>query len=648
MSCRHNNKNYEGKGISITEIHAAVLNMSAGGRALLEKEQRQKQIEESNKTISVNAYELWMAELEKSIKFDLAPKTICLLTCLSAYSAEPQNNMMKGESSIGKTWNAVNVIKYFPSEDVWLLGGLSPTALVHDKAQLEDEGTGEPLDENYVSDYMKEWRLDHPDATKKEEKQVYNEKKAEWDAIPKKYVVDLSHRILLFLDAPHIDTFNKLRPILSHDTYEITYKFTDKSTDGLATQTVVMRGFPATIFCTTDKDWIEDLATRSFTATPSTTPEKLKAAIVLTARRKSYPWEFKKDDGEEYREYIRSLKKELLNGWIPIVPFLPELAAVTPSSLGRDMRDFSHISTLIEMMGLLHFYARPKVLIDDEKYVLVTIKDFLNILKVWRDIEETTRTGLGGEEITIFKNLVDLEHTLDYITLKDLVMRYNQEQAKKISSSTARKYLDSLCDVGLVDKQHDDRNKENYPDANARQNLYRSLKVPDDAISRAWKNAVPFFTETRLLDWFTALLQNSSQKQAKCIIASNEGNINHLVALDENGEVVGKQFVADLFKTEYSLPPKTLDAPTKLEEEPEKGSSESKPTLLGEDLEKIWVDAKTVLEKVEGEAGWFIFQHEMERRGYHSKQLPDLIQPLLDRGLLSRTVDTIKLGERKE
>lgn len=190
-----------------------------------------------------DAYHSWISELEKEIKFDLSAKAIALLTCLSAYSGDPQNLMFKGDSSIGKTWVAVNVTKYFPKDDVWMLGALSPTALVHDKGQLEDASTGEPLDENHVRTYMNQWRIDNPEATKEQEKAKYHEVLQEWEAVPKKYVVDLSHRILLFLESPHVETFNRLRPILSHDTWEITYKFTDKDASrNMSTQTVTLRG----------------------------------------------------------------------------------------------------------------------------------------------------------------------------------------------------------------------------------------------------------------------------------------------------------------------------------------------------------------------------------------------------------------------
>lgn len=47
-----------------------------------------------------------------------------------------------------------------------------------------------------------------------------------------RYIIDLRNKILVFLEAPHFETYNILRPILSHDASEISYKVTDKTATG--------------------------------------------------------------------------------------------------------------------------------------------------------------------------------------------------------------------------------------------------------------------------------------------------------------------------------------------------------------------------------------------------------------------------------
>ena len=72
--------------------------------------------------------------------------------------------------------------------------------------------------------------------------------------------------------------------------------------------------------------------------------------------------------------------------------------------------------------------------------------------------------------------------------------------------------------------------------------------------------------------------------------------------------------------------------------------TEETAVSLGE-LQQVLNDARAVLEVAGGEMGWLAFQEAMNRRGYHLKQIPELIQPLIDFGHLVRTETTIRLPE---
>lgn len=84
-------------------------------------------------------------DLGKRIKKDRSTKLSVLFTGLSGYLSQPINLFLKGESGVGKSYNVVETLKYFPQEDIWLLGGLSPKALIHDHGVLLNE-YGEPID----------------------------------------------------------------------------------------------------------------------------------------------------------------------------------------------------------------------------------------------------------------------------------------------------------------------------------------------------------------------------------------------------------------------------------------------------------------------------------------------------------------------
>ncbi len=42
-----------------------------------------------------------------------------------------------------------------------------------------------------------------------------------------KKLIDLSHKVLMFLDIPRPELFNALMPLLSYDKYEVEYEFVD-------------------------------------------------------------------------------------------------------------------------------------------------------------------------------------------------------------------------------------------------------------------------------------------------------------------------------------------------------------------------------------------------------------------------------------
>lgn len=141
-----------------------------------------------------------------TIKKDEENKLITFLCQLSAYTESSQFNIsFNAPSSTGKSYIPTEIARLFPEEDVIEIGYCSPTAFFHD-----------------VGEYQKE---------------------------KKGYLVDLSRKILVFLDQPHTQLLERLRPLLSHDRKEITLKITDKTQKfGLKTKNVLLRGYPSVIF----------------------------------------------------------------------------------------------------------------------------------------------------------------------------------------------------------------------------------------------------------------------------------------------------------------------------------------------------------------------------------------------------------------
>jgi len=141
-----------------------------------------------------------------TIKRDETNKVITFLAQLSAYTENSQINIsFNAPSSTGKSFIPLEIVSLFPEEDVIKLGNCSPTAFYHEQG--------------------------------------------EYDKATNTIKVDLSRKILIFLDQPSTQLLERLRSLLSHDEKVIMAKITDKNQKGgNRTKTVAIKGFPVVIF----------------------------------------------------------------------------------------------------------------------------------------------------------------------------------------------------------------------------------------------------------------------------------------------------------------------------------------------------------------------------------------------------------------
>ena len=464
----------------------------------------------------------FMLYIGRTVKHDKMTSNLVLKTGFSAYTKEPLNVFLRGESSIGKTYVVVNSLTVFPKEDVWFLGGLSPTALVHDRGLLVDKNN-EPIE--YVSKPER-------DATpeEKEAYQAYREKMK-----TAHYLVDLQGKILVFLEAPNPETFNKLRPVLSHDVWEISYKFTDKASKGgpLQTMHVIIRGWPATVFCSTSERFIQDLATRSFTFTPETTEAKYKDANILSGSKVAFPWKYEQDltQGllESYVTYFKNHMKELQ----AIIPYAETFGKLFPAKFPRSMRDFKHVLGLIQVNALFHLAQRPLLVRklkfeiegkdpaipeyreEQHVYVMAVKQDYDDVMNLWKAIRETTETSAAGHHLTFFHQIVEpMSKKNSTFTVADLTDAWNEKFPDRKSSDAIRNWVVFLCDIGYMTKEPDPNDK--------RQNL---LKVIQEKINRNYtqNDLSVFFTLDSLKAWLN---------EARSITAENHISLRENLIID--------------------------------------------------------------------------------------------------------------------
>ncbi len=289
-----------------------------------------------------------------TIKKDETNKIITFLCELSAYTESSQFNIsFNAPSSTGKSYIPTEIARLFPEKDIVEIGYCSPTAFFHDVGEYDEERKG--------------------------------------------YIVDLSRKILIFLDQPHTQLLERLRPLLSHDKKEINIKITDKSQKfGLKTKNVLLRGYPSVIFCTAGLRIDEQEATRFLLLSPETKQEKLREAIQEKIKKES--------DSAAYKEALNNNpERKLLRNRIMAIKQakIKEIKIASPDIIEkkvldnkmlkpRHARDVGRLISLIKANALLNLWFRKK----EGSTITASDDDIEKAFKIWDSISESQELNL--------------------------------------------------------------------------------------------------------------------------------------------------------------------------------------------------------------------------------------------------------------
>ena len=425
-------------------------------------EELQKKLEQA--AMNPFLFQKIMDNLSKTVREDESVKFAVFFTCFSAYTKEPLNTFIRGPPSTGKSYGCVQTCQCFPEKDILNIGSGSPKFLIRQQGVLVDS-SGEPFimerpDRPRKSEYRE--AEDYREAVRsfKTEMKQYNDKVAETHTL-----IDLSGKTLVFLESPSLELFNMLRPILSHDKEEMNFPYVDKDSKGkIRTINVTVRGWPASIFLKAEDQYIEELATRSFTISPVESKNKYGAGNEVTNEFASFPW--KKDEIEHYRKEVQTfidyLKREIKDKQY-ILPFA--LNEAYPHDLPRDMRDFSHLLQLIQCVTLLHAKQRVILVHDEKEFIVSSFKDVEFAFCKFREIFETTRTGLSQHILSFYHKIVkEMPIDTESITVEgkrkpwrtgELVNKYNVIFSPRRSRRTILRYLELLEEIGYVSSGED-------------------------------------------------------------------------------------------------------------------------------------------------------------------------------------------------
>ncbi len=399
--------------------------------------------------------------------------------CFSAYTSNPINLGIMAPTSEGKTYATVKVSEIFPKDDVISVGRMSPTALIHQNGIRVDENLN-PIDSKIES-------LEYEIANT-EDKETRTQAKKEIEELLKtaKNLIDLKGKILLFLDAPDIKLWDVLKPILSHDMEQITFKTTQ--TDGsLKVKESIIQGWPAVIFCSAkneakDRIW-DEIETRFDITSPNTSVKKYKAANTYTALKMGTPSFASSlvgdDEDEKYAKFhVGKIKEQLckLNKDNPVwSPFNKIIAESFPTRDGSSMRHFNRFTAYCNLSTMINASQKYKIIFQTkdgkkEIYLISDLSDIDTAIEMIGDLSAIppTLVNFVNDIFIPATTAVDTEGvTTQQLAEKYIVVYKKDITAKKILES----FIKPLNNYGIVDF------KENVDDKRQHLNFLSSNKT---------------------------------------------------------------------------------------------------------------------------------------------------------------------------
>lgn len=364
-----------------------------------------------------------------TIKYDAENKLTTFLCELSAYTESAQFNISyNAPSSTGKSYIPTEIARLFPEDDVMEIAYCSPTAFFHDTVEYDSERN--------------------------------------------LHLVDLSHKILIFLDQPHNDLLARLRPMLSHDKKEIMLKITDKNQKaGLRTKNVLLRGYPAVIFCTAGLHIDEQEATRFLLLSPEVSQNKIREGITAIIRKEADSDSFKSwleenPDRMLLKERIRAIK---LEGITEIN--IANKAHIEEKFLGdtdrklkpRHQRDIKRLLAIVKAFALLNVWWRER-----HDFVIVANDDDVDAaFAIWDKISVPQELNLPPYIFNLYNEVIipawkekSNDGGEECISRQDVLKKHYTVYGRMLDSSQLRQQiLPMLETAGLILQEKDPNDK---------------------------------------------------------------------------------------------------------------------------------------------------------------------------------------------
>ena len=394
-----------------------------------------------------------------TIKKDETNKLITFYGQLSAYTEDSQQNISNSApSSTGKSYSPMEIAQLFPAEDVIAIGYCSSTAFFHDHGNYNKET-------NTIT-------------------------------------IDFSGKVIIFLDQPHSQLLQNLRPLLSHDKKEILIKITDKSQKGgHRTKNVLLRGYPAVVFCTTGLNIDEQESTRFILLSPETSQEKIRAGVCEKIKKdsdkKSYKYFLEGNPKRmELKERIKAIKQEKIQDIIISNPKKLEQLFFEKFGKGgtlkpRHQRDIGKITSLIKTRALVNLWFRER----DGSTIIANEEDIEDGFNLWCEIAESQELNLPPYVYKIYQEVILQayeEKNHKGLERNEVLKKHFKIYSRPLQEKSLRlEIIPMLENSGLIyqeEAENDKRKKLIYPTKQDTTSNSQNNSVADGGIDDSAKN----------------------------------------------------------------------------------------------------------------------------------------------------------------
>ncbi len=378
--------------------------------------------------------------LSLTIKYDDDNKLVTFLCMLSAYTDSSQINVsFNAPSSTGKTFTATQVAGLFPEADKIELSSASPTAFFHGKS-------------------------------------VYDKER---DA----HIVSLERRILLFYEQPNPELQAKLRAVLSHDQRELSYRITNKDKKGAnRAELIIVRGFPATVFCSAAMRLDEQETTRAILLSPEVTAAKIQAAITQTVQRGADKAKYDallsaNPERVALKDRILAVGRAQVDDIIIPNPdeILRRFNDRFKKAKPRHMRDSDHLMNLVKAATLLNVWHRKQA----DGTIVASRSDIDQVFELWGRLIESQDMNVPPAVMAFHKMYIlpafaekllnpdfseGMEKRLIGLSTEDLSAYYFRKEGAPLNDELLRKQiLPQLKASGMIVRQKPEKGDKRSP-----------------------------------------------------------------------------------------------------------------------------------------------------------------------------------------